>query len=40
MVRIMFTTHPIKPIVSSGADLMASNEVLEISSQQREASVE
>jgi hypothetical protein len=41
MVRIKLTAHPIKPVVSSGADSMASNEALETSSQQhRETLIE
>jgi hypothetical protein len=40
MVRTKFIVHPIKPVVSSRADSMASDEALETLSQQREASVE
>jgi hypothetical protein len=40
MVRIKFTTHPRTPIVSYGVESMASDEVSEISAQQREASME
>jgi hypothetical protein len=40
MVHTKFAAHPIKPIVSSDADSMASDEALEAFVQQRETSTE
>jgi carbonic anhydrase len=40
MVHIKFTGHPRNPIVSSEVEWMVSNEALETSAQQREASME